>query len=101
MGFVEAIMQGSSLVQYEREQAEAKGEAKEARRLLRLALADNFPGLQTMPELDRIADLADLESLLLRYATRAVDRAAVEHAILVAASRQSPSAGVGESKVVS
>ena len=104
MGLVEAIMQGSSLVQYEREQAEAiglakgqaegeaKGEAKEARRLLRLALADNFPGLETMPELDRIADLADLESLLLRYAMRAVDRVAVEHAIRAASAHQLPRA---------
>ena len=97
MGFVEAIIQGSSLFQYEREQAEAKGkaegkaegEAKEARRLLRLALADRFPGLDTMPELDRIVDLADLESLLLRHAMRALDRGSVEHAILSVAARPS------------
>ena len=71
MGLVEAIMEGSSLVQEVRERAEAKGEAKEARRLLRLALADRFPGLEAMPELDRIANVADLESLLLRHAFRA------------------------------
>ena len=97
MGFVELIIQGSSLVQYEREQAEAiglakgeaNGKAEEARRLLRLALADRFPGLETMPELDRIVDLADLESLLLRHATRALDGTSVKAAIQAAASRQS------------
>ena len=107
MGFVELIIQGSSLVQYEREQAEAiglakgeakgkaegkaegesKGKAEEARRLLRLTLADRFPGLETMPELDRIADLADLESLLLRHAIRSLDRGSVERAILAAVAQ--------------
>ena len=99
MGMVEVIMEGSSLVRYEREQAEAKGkaegkaeglakgQAEEARRLLRLALADRFPGLETMPELDRIQDLADLESLLLRHAIRSLDRGSVERAILAAVAQ--------------
>ena len=96
MGLVEAIVEGSSLFQYERERGEAaglaKGEAaglaKEARRLLRLILADRFPGLENLPELDRIVDLADLENLLLQHATRAGDSHSVKQAILEAASRQ-------------
>ena len=108
MGLVEAIVEGSSLFQYERERGEAaglakgeaaglakgeaaglaKGEAAEARRLLRLILADRFPGLENLPELDRIVDLADLENLLLQHATRAGDSHSVERAILEAASRQ-------------
>ena len=88
MGLVEAIVEGSSLVRYERERGEAAGLAKEARRLLRLILADRFPGLENLPELDRIVDLADLENLLLQHATRAGDSHSVERAILEAASRQ-------------
>ena len=100
MGLVEAIMQGSSLVreavQEEREQGrvegeaqglargEAKGQAEEARRLLRMALADRFPGLETMPEIDRIANIPDLESLLIQHAIRSLDRDSVAQAILSA-----------------
>ena len=103
MGLVEAIVKGSSLFQDEREQAEAiglakgkaegeakgkaEGKAEEARRLLRLALADRFPGLETMPELDRIADLAELEFLLLRHAMLAVERSSVERAIRAVAQQ--------------
>ena len=104
MGLVEAIVQGSSLFIQEREMAEARGEAKgeargeakgeakgrakEALRLLRLALGDRFPGLETMPELDRIENLADLESLLVEHTFRSQDRDSVARAILAAAGRR-------------
>ena len=61
---------------------QAKGQAEEARRLLRMALADRFPGLETMPEIDRIGNIADLESLLIQHAIRSHDRDSVAQAIL-------------------
>ena len=94
-------MQGSSLVreavQEEREQGRvegeaqglAKGQAEEARRLLRMALADRFPGLETMPEIDRIGNIADLESLLIQHAIRSHDRESVAQAILATVARLS------------
>jgi len=42
-----------------------------------------------MPELDRIANFADLESLMIQHAVRSQDRDSVAQAILVAAARQS------------
>ena len=109
MGLVEAIMEGSSLVQYVREKASAegmaqgkaegkaegvaegaaRGQAAEARRLLCLTLAERFPGLETMPELNRIENLADLEALLIQHAIRSQDRDAMAHAILAAAANLS------------
>ena len=65
-----------------------KGVATEARRLLRLTLGDRFPGLETMPELDRIESLSDLESLLIQHAIRSPDRDSVAQAILAAADRR-------------
>ncbi len=92
MGLVEAIVEGSSLVAEVRDQAEARGEAKgqvaEARRLLRLALTRNFPGLESMAEIDAISNVADLEDLLLQHACRSQDRDAVSRAIVAAATRQ-------------
>lgn len=111
MGLVEVIMEGSSLVREFSERAAgaalaegtakglAEGKAKglaegrtegqvsEARRLVRLALAESFPGLEQMPELDSIHDVAALESLLLRHALRGTDRAVVERAIRAAAQK--------------
>ena len=76
MGLVEVIMESSSLVRDAQERARVAGLAEgrvegpstEARRLLRLAPSARFPGLETMPELDRIENLADLESLLIQVA---------------------------------
>jgi hypothetical protein len=97
MGLVEAILEGSSLVREQCEKAAEKGLAQghahgrvegrtdEARRLLRIALAARFPGLEAMPELDRIDNLPDLESLFAEHALRAQDRDAVVQAILAAA----------------
>ena len=89
MGLVEAIVQGSSLFQGEREKAAAAGEAREARRMLRLALAQRFPGLETMPEIDRISETGDLENIMLRQVFGSTDRASVELAIVSAAERLS------------
>jgi hypothetical protein len=63
------------------------GEASEARRLLKLALAESFPGLDQMAELDKISGVTTLESLLLHHALRGTDRAAVESAIRAAAQK--------------
>ena len=64
-----------------------KGQSEEARRLLRMALAERFPGLDTMPELDRIHDLSALESLLLKHAMRGTDLSSVRQAIIAAVPR--------------
>ena len=110
MGLVEAIMEGSSLVQEAKEQAaseghaqghaqgheeghasgQALGEAKEARRILRLALFKSFPGLETMPELDRISDVGDLEALLIEQVMVTGDRSIVEQAIRATAAQSDP-----------
>ena len=105
MGLVEAIMEGSSLVRDEKRKAaaigraegeargeargqakgeaqgKAQGKAEEARHLLRLALAERFPGLENSPEIDQIQDIARLESLLIRHAFREPDRASMERAL--------------------
>ena len=96
MGLVEVIMEGSRLVREARDQAriegkvegkvegkaegKAEGQHEEARRLLRVALAERFPGLEQATALDQIAALADLESLF-SQALRTTDRAAMERAI--------------------
>ncbi len=102
MGLVEAIMEGSSLVQEATERAAAEGQAaglakglaegriagqvegqiQEALRLLRLAIQERFPGLETTPELDRIQSVDALETLLLKHVLRAQDRDAVARAIV-------------------
>ena len=112
MGLAEALYQGSSFFEEDRKQArkelrqaraevaevkqasnqaskqaKAEGKAEEARRLLRLTLADRFPGLDAMPEIDQISELADLESLLIRHAMRAKNRAAIERTIVAAAQK--------------
>ena len=113
MGLVEAIMEGSSLVHYERQRAIAQGLAEglaegkvvgrvegrvegsesgktiEAQRLLRLALRERFPGLESMPELEQITNLADLESLIVEHGLRSSDRQSAQKAILEAAAKHS------------
>ena len=98
MGFAEVIWEGSSLLQEMREKAtregleqgmakgEMKGQAEEARRLLRVVLADRFPGLEAMPDLERITDVATLESLFLDRVLKSTDREQVESAIRSAAA---------------
>ena len=93
MGFAEVIWEGSSLLQDMREKAtregkaegERKGQAAEALRLLRVVLADRFPGLEAMPELERITDVATLDSLFLGRVLKSTDREQVESAIRSAA----------------
>ena len=99
MGLVECIMEGSSIVKEYTDRATEqglaeglakgtdKGKVEEARRLLTLALARRFPGLEASPEIDRIASLSDLESLLLDHAIRTDDREAMALAIRDAASK--------------
>ncbi len=67
-------------------EGQRQGQVEGARRLIRLALADRFPGLEVMPELDRIDNAADLETLLLKHVMRSDDRIAVEKAIVETAS---------------
>ncbi len=105
MGFVEALMEGSSLVQEAKEKAaaeglaaghaaghaaglakgETEGELKESRRILRLALSRKHPGLESMPEIDRIAATHQLEALLLDQVLSGAGRETLEKAILAAA----------------
>ena len=114
MGFAEVLWEGSSLLQDMREKAtrdgleqgraqghaegvaqgvaqgvaegKKKGQAEEARRLLRVVLADRFAGLEAMPELERIGDVATLESLFLDRVLKTSDRQQVESAIRSAAA---------------
>ena len=109
MGFGEVLWEGSSLLKGMREKAISSGRAEglaqgieegkqqgiaegkaegltegqavEARRLLRTVLADRFPGLEAMPEIDRIAQVSTLESLLIDRVLKLSDRGSVEQAI--------------------
>jgi hypothetical protein len=105
MGFVEAIMEASSLVREAKDKAaeegRAEGEARglaagrvegreagrveEARRLLRSALQVKYPGLEAMPEIDAITNVRAVESLLIREVLSNSDRNRVERAIIAAA----------------
>jgi predicted transposase YdaD len=109
MGMIRAILDGSSLVEEEREKAAAKGRVEgrvegqiegrvegrvegrmqgqmnEARRFLRRLLRKNFPQLESLPEIDQISNVETLESLGEAIVdTR--DAEAVREAILAAAS---------------
>ena len=76
MGLVRAILDGSSLVQEERDQAAAEGRAEglaeglaqgkaaEARRFLRLLLKKYFPELESLAEIDGISNVEALESII-------------------------------------
>ena len=71
MGLIRAILDGSKIVQEEREQAaaaaqaqgQAQGRLEEARKFLRLMLKKHGPELASMPEIDTITDIGVLESL--------------------------------------
>ncbi len=100
MGLVRAILDGSSLVREEREQAasegrvegkaegleegQAKGRTAEARKFLRLLLKKNFPDLESPPEIDHISDVATLDGLIER-AFEAPNSDSIRDAILAAA----------------
>ena len=87
MGLVEAILEGSSLVQEVVEKAVTKalaeGRTTEARRSLCIVLKAKFPGLETAPEIDSIASTETLESLL-ETAVTSTDRSIFEQALAAA-----------------
>jgi hypothetical protein len=89
MGLVEAIVEGSSIVREQRDIATAaglaRGQAEGVRRILRLALTDKYPGLETLPEIDQIDTVAKLESILMEQILRGSDRDSVARAIQSAA----------------
>jgi hypothetical protein len=88
MGLIRAILDGSSLVQEERDEAKAEGRKEgqvgEARRFLRRLLKKNFPQLESMPEIDQISTVEALESLG-ETIIEARDADRVREAILAAA----------------
>ena len=96
MGIVEAILQESSIVRHLVDEAaeqagsqgRTEGRAEGARNSLRASLATKFPGLESMPELDMIADMNVLQSLLVEYVLGCGDRARTEQAIRSAARGQ-------------
>lgn len=84
MGLIRAILDGSSLVQEERDEARAEGRVDEARRFLRLLLRNNFPELASIPEIDQISTVEALEALG-EAIVEARDADRVRDAILAAA----------------
>ncbi|MFN7918730.1 MAG: hypothetical protein U0Q16_01455 [Bryobacteraceae bacterium] len=100
MGLGEAIIRGSSLVREireqdaemyrkqvvaAREQGEAEGQREHSRRLLRNFLRSRYPGVETLSEIDRIADIDTLDSLIDRVASMAATREGIEAEIRAAA----------------
>jgi hypothetical protein len=71
MGLVRAILDGSKIVQEERDQAaaegeargEARGEAVEARKFLRRLIRKRFPELESLAEIDAVSSVAALEAI--------------------------------------
>lgn len=67
MGFSQAILEGSKVVQELRDEAasagEIRGQAAEARKFLRLFLRKHFPELEFLPEIDAISNVSDLEAI--------------------------------------
>ena len=96
MGMIRAILDGSSLVEEEREKAAAKGrvegrvegrmqgQVNDARRFLRRLLSKNFPQLESLTEIDQISNVETLESLG-EAIVDARDADAVREAFLAAA----------------
>ena len=99
MGFVEFFWENSKLLtEYKAkiatdslaegiEKGIAEGAVGEARRLLKALLASKFPGLEALPQLDKIKRVKALETLLLSHVFGGKDHAAVKQAILKAARR--------------
>ncbi|MDX1983617.1 MAG: hypothetical protein SFV51_25315 [Bryobacteraceae bacterium] len=69
------------------EKGRVAGQASEALQILRRVLAERFPGLESMPELDAISEPAALENLLLDGVLKLNDRETVVGAIRKAAAR--------------
>lgn len=104
MGFVEMILQESFFVKEAKAKAQEEGIAKgrvegtsqgvvtgrveEARKLVRAALAVKFPGLETMPELDRIDAVEPLEAVLLDHVIGGSNRESTRAAIVAASHRE-------------
>ena len=65
------------------------GKAEGARRLLHAALAAKFPGLQVLPQLEKITKVKALEDLLIKHVVGGTDRKAVKEAIMKAARQTS------------
>jgi predicted transposase YdaD len=71
MGLVRAILEGSNIVQEERDEAaaageargEARGQAVEARKFLRLLLRKHLPELESLAEIDAVSNIEALESI--------------------------------------
>jgi hypothetical protein len=107
MGLIEAILEGSSLVQEVKEKAVqkataeaekegtakgraqgmaeglARGQVAEARRVLCIVLKAKFPGLDTSPEIETISTTETLESLI-EIASTSTDRRVVEQTMAAA-----------------
>ena len=89
MGLAQAILDGSKMVQERVDEATAAGRTAEARRFLRLLLRKHGPELQSLPEIDAIASVEDLESI--GEAVRDAHSAeAIRAAILAAAKPNHP-----------
>jgi len=88
MGLVRAILDGSYIVQEERDQAEARGEARgqatEARKFLRLVLRNRLPELESLADIDAVSNVEALEAIA-ESVLKAADAGAVRVAILAAA----------------
>ena len=94
MGLREVLLESSSIFREAREEGWEKGRAEgreegrvsDARRSLRIALEEKFPGLDAAPEIDAISTTDALESLL-KTVVRSTNRTAVKRA-LASAARQ-------------
>ena len=100
MGLVRAILDGSNIVQEERDQAAAAGEARgeargkalgeacgqatEARKFLRLVLRKRLPELESLAEIDAVSNVEALETIA-ESVLNAADADSVRVAILAAA----------------
>ena len=88
MGLVEAILEGSSLVREATEKAAQEGRQEgieegrvgEARRVLRMALKTKFPDLEALPQIESVASVEALESLI-KAVISSADRADFEQAV--------------------
>ena len=96
MGLVRAILDGSNIVQEERDQAaaagfaqgraqgQAQGQAAEARKFLRLLLRKYVPELESLPEIDAVSNIEALEAIA-ESVLEASNASSVRTAILAAA----------------
>jgi hypothetical protein len=89
MGLMRAILDGSKVVQEEREEAEAAGRAAEARKFLRLLLRKHFPELQSLSEIDAIRSITELENII-EAALDAHSAESIRAAIVAAAKTNYP-----------